>query len=278
MKILLVGANGLLGSRLLSHLEAFGCTVSKFQTRISDLPSLDKVVIPSGFDLIVNCSGLVGVDKCERDPQLAELLNSSFPARLAQESLRTSTKLIHFSTPSVFSGLSSPNTESDKPDSQSIYGTTKAAGDLLVMDINPNSLVLRINFVAIHDSKPTLANLIIERACKNLSFDAFDDILFNPVEVDLLAQATFELFLAKVSGLVHIGTDKIISKYEFAKKIYRAVGVDENMVSRVLRSEISANPLFSSNTSLINGKLKLLLPKYDFSEIDYSRLISSCIY
>jgi dTDP-4-dehydrorhamnose reductase len=275
VNVLVIGGGGLLGNELSNYFQSRNCSVSKFYCNIQNRDSILDIQLPEGFDLIVNCSGLVGVEKCQSDPHLAKLLNTEFPGKLAMESLRLSTRFVHFSTPSVFSGKSAPNLEMDLPDSISVYGITKAHGDNLVLRNNPSATVLRVNFVAFSNSKPTLANAVLAAALRNDSFEAFDDVHFNPVEIGILGAIVLEAQSIRTAGLLHVGTDNIITKYFFAQQLYAALGVDPKKVLRVIESPISKDANFSSNTSLMNTQLRTLMPSIDLSEIDYPRLIGS---
>jgi dTDP-4-dehydrorhamnose reductase len=205
---------------------------------------------------------------------MSRLLNHEFPAQLATETNRLGVKLIHFSTPSVFSGDSSPNTEADTPDSASVYGATKAFGDFAVLENDPNAIILRLNFTSFRRSPETFAYKVFDSANHARSFDAFSDVFFNPVDSEIVGDLSLRLFQDDMSGLFNLGSTMTISKYAFAREVYVQLGRNPSLVRNIAGSPISQNKFFSSNTSLDTKRLSSYLGEKsgEFLTLDFAKL------
>ena len=276
MRIVVFGGSGLLGSEIIRSLSTKGIEITVPKIRISSLSQLIGFHLSEGTDAVCNCIGMVGVEACENDKPMSKLLNHEFPARLATETNRLGLKLIHFSTPSVFSGESSPNTETDTPDSTSVYGTTKAFGDLAVLENDPSATILRLNFTSFRKSPETFAYKVFDSANHDRTFDAFSDVFFNPVDSEIVGDLCLRLFHDDMSGLFNLGSTMTISKYDFAREVYGQLGKDPNLVRNIAGSPISQSKFFSSNTSLDTQRLSSYLGEKsgEFLTLDFNKLKS----
>src|SRR5678816_2964009 len=147
VKIVITGANGLVGKALSKALEAQH-TVSRLSHR--DLDITDGNAVRFAFekaepDVVINCA-VVQVDACELDPRLAEAVNVAGPRNLALAAPR----IVHFSTNYVFDGeplRRAPYTISDEPRPINVYGRTKLQGEHAVIEANPRFFVIRTAWV-----------------------------------------------------------------------------------------------------------------------------------
>ena len=126
------------------------------------------------LSLIVNAAAYTDVDKAEREPLTAELVNAEAPVVLAAEADRRGIPMVHFSTDYVFDGQCKgvasqlerplhchksardarcdrpvnhlePYTEADRPNPISVYGWSKLAGEQRVRDICNRHLIFRLS-------------------------------------------------------------------------------------------------------------------------------------
>ncbi|MDA7921674.1 SDR family oxidoreductase [Verrucomicrobiales bacterium] len=151
MKVLVVGASGMIGSAVLSVLsgksewEVFGTVRHEgvkryFTPEISgklvpgvDLDNHDQIVrVFSSVrpDVVVNCAGLTKHRPEASDPLASIALNSLMPHRLAGICKLSGARLIHVSTDCVFSGDKGSYTENDLPDATDVYGRSKILGEV----------------------------------------------------------------------------------------------------------------------------------------------------
>ena len=151
MKVLVIGASGMIGSTVLSVLseksewDVFGTVrhegaMRHFRPEISerivagvDLDNHDQIVrVFSSVrpDVVVNCAGLTKHRPEASDPLASIALNSLMPHRLAEIGKLSGARLIHVSTDCVFSGVKGSYTETDLPDATDVYGRSKILGEV----------------------------------------------------------------------------------------------------------------------------------------------------
>ena len=155
-KILLTGSTGQVGNALLRTLSPL---------LIAGEPA--EIIAPSRHDLdlahpaavrafvreiaprwIVNPAAYTAVDKAESETALAYALNAELPRVLGEEAARLNAAVLHFSTDYVFPGHgTTPYTEQDTPEPQSIYGSTKLDGEHALAASGAAHLILRTSWV-----------------------------------------------------------------------------------------------------------------------------------
>lgn len=148
--ILLLGANGQVGWELRRTLAPLGRIIAL--TR-QDLDLADLGVVKQRLDtevptLIINAAAYTAVDRAEQDETTAWRLNAELPGLLAEWSARHAVPLIHFSTDYVFDGSKAgPYQEGDAPNPLNVYGRSKLAGDLALLDHAWAPFILRVSWV-----------------------------------------------------------------------------------------------------------------------------------
>ncbi|HEX9907281.1 MAG TPA: SDR family oxidoreductase [Thermoplasmata archaeon] len=149
MKVLVLGAYGMLGHKLLQELsndfDTLG-TCRKVRLDVwsrlvpsdklvedvdaEDFPSVDRALTKTKPDVVVNCIGIVKQLEAGKDPIRSITVNSLFPHHLAKACNRHGARLVHFSTDCVFSGKKGMYRADDYPDAEDLYGRTKFLGEL----------------------------------------------------------------------------------------------------------------------------------------------------
>lgn len=163
VKILVLGATGMLGHRLLVDLarqhDVSGAVRAQTH-QWSDHPVLRGRKLVSGWDAmnpdsvlpvldreqpdaVINCVGIVKQLKEANDPIPSIAINALWPHRLAAACRERQIRLVHFSTDCVFSGERGPYTEKDDSDARDIYGRTKFLGEVS----EPGCLTVRSSII-----------------------------------------------------------------------------------------------------------------------------------
>ena len=151
MRILVVGADG----QLARSLVAAACVGSVKVTAVGrpELDLLNKETIApviKGYspDLIVNAAAYTEVDRAEADEEAAFAVNAEGPHALAIVAAKEGIPLLHVSTDYVFDGDGTqPYVETAPVAPRSIYGRSKLAGEQLVLQTQPQSLIVRTSWV-----------------------------------------------------------------------------------------------------------------------------------
>jgi dTDP-4-dehydrorhamnose reductase len=96
------------------------------------------------IDWIVNCAAYTAVDKAEDDQTSCRALNAAGPENLGRVASQIGARVLHVSTDYVFDGQAEqPYTEDAAVNPQTVYGRTKAEGEVLLAAACPRSVILR---------------------------------------------------------------------------------------------------------------------------------------
>jgi dTDP-4-dehydrorhamnose reductase len=150
MKILLLGKGGNVGQELQRTLLPLGQLTSlcRYDADFEDLAGLRDVVSAHAPNIIVNAAAYTAVDQAETNVGSAQRINADAVGILSDYSKQHGTLLIHYSTDYVFDGIKAdPYIESDLPNPLSVYGKTKLAGELAVLESGCEAIVLRTSWV-----------------------------------------------------------------------------------------------------------------------------------
>lgn len=242
MKILIIGANGMLGNACMNYFgsskefEVFGTVRSADVKNLVSFKSTCKVIAGINIteevtrkkifekvepDVVINCVGIVKQRNESEDRLQSILINSLLPHQLARYCNDYGAKFIHISTDCVFSGTKGiPYNESDVSDAYDLYGKSKFLGEI---PSNPNVLTLRTSIVGNElDSNRGLLEWFLSQ---NGECQGYTEAIFSGVPTLILAQAIESVLKAqpKLSGLFQIASDPI-SKYNLLKLVARVFG------------------------------------------------------
>ena len=195
MKILVTGKNGQVGFELRRALAPLGevVAVDHRECDLADADAIRALVRAVAPDVIVNPAAYTAVDKAESDQQTAFAVNARAPGILGEEAARLGALVVHYSTDYVFDGAKDGSySETDRPDPQSVYGSTKYAGERALAEATPRHLILRTSWVVgAHGGNfaKTMLRLAAERERLNVVADQFG----APTTAALLADLTAQL-------------------------------------------------------------------------------------
>ena len=151
MDILILGGAGQVGTELQAFSWPEGVQVHAPDRRSLDIT--DEAAIAAAFDArayaaVINTAAYTAVDKAESEVAAAWRLNALAPALLAAETSRRNIPLVHVSTDYVFDGAGYGFYAPDAPvNPQSVYGASKAAGEMAVRSANPRHAIVRTAWV-----------------------------------------------------------------------------------------------------------------------------------
>ena len=150
--ILVTGANGQLGTSL--ALMANGEDARFFFTDvdtldITDYRAVSRYMKANHIDIVINCAAYTNVDKAEDDREAAFKVNADAPGILAKACRVNKASLIHISTDYVFGKERStkPRTEEVKPSPSGVYGESKLAGEMRIIEELPEGSSARYAIV-----------------------------------------------------------------------------------------------------------------------------------
>jgi dTDP-4-dehydrorhamnose reductase len=195
LKILVTGKNGQVGFELQRALAPLGeiIAVDHAECDLADADAIRELVRQVAPDVIVNPAAYTAVDKAEADQATATAVNAQAPRVFGEEAARLGALVVHYSTDYVFNGTKEgAYSEADQPDPQSVYGSTKFAGERALAEVNPRHLILRTSWVVgAHGGNfaKTMLRLAAERDQLSVVADQFG----APTSAALLADMTAQL-------------------------------------------------------------------------------------
>jgi len=145
-EIIIIGSNGQLGTALREKYPS-ATAVDYKDLDITDFKQLNSFDW-SKFRIIINAAAFTNVDGAEtKDGRVASWkINAMGPANLAKIVIDNNLTLVHISTDYVFDGTLEIHDENEPYSPLSVYGASKAAGDILVSQIEKN-YILRTSWV-----------------------------------------------------------------------------------------------------------------------------------
>jgi dTDP-4-dehydrorhamnose reductase len=242
-RIGVLGASGQLGRCLVRGIErtddlelAFGVTRDEIDLTASEAigPWLDSQG-SSLPDVVINAAAYTKVDSCESEAELAYQTNALAPAEWARELSKRGIRFIHVSTDYVFPGDGDqPYREEDPTDPKSVYGASKRAGEIAVLETDPMALVVRTSWVFGPGRNFVVA--ILDQAARRRTGElegplrVVDDQQGAPTYAADLAEALLELCRRRqgqsdfASGLLHLRNSDETTWYGFARAILDQAG------------------------------------------------------
>lgn len=221
MKILVTGANGMLGQDLCPILEDVGAFVIETDVDTLDITNAEQVkqvlsdVRP---DMVIHCAAYTNVDKAEEDLKTAELINVTGTENIAEACGKLGITLVYISTDYVFDGENiEPYTPEDLPNPINNYGVTKYEGEEAVRSLCEKYYVVRTSWLYGHHGKNFVETML--SLANKPELKVVDDQLGCPTWTVELANGILKL-LSKPYGTYHVCGSGFTTWYGFAKEIF----------------------------------------------------------
>jgi dTDP-4-dehydrorhamnose reductase len=271
-RILICGANGLLGQRLSLMLstqndyEVLNTSIERsyvYDNKLFDYNQLDvtnrsdvKSLISSFQpDVILNAAAATNVDWCESNREEAWKVNVTAVENLAEASRKVNGKLIHVSTDYVFDGKNGPYDETAKPNPLGYYGKTKLASENAIRSAAIQHIIIRT--MVLYGSgigiKANFALWIVNSLKAGKQITVVDDQLGNPTFVGDLAMAMIKAFELDREGIFHVGGGDQLSRYDFAMQTAELFNLDASLIMRIKTHDLiqaSPRPMISGFITL----------------------------
>lgn len=267
MRVLILGSSGMLGSVLCKHLEShyqvFGVSrdskFSDYSCDVRDHVKLDKIINLVKPDVIVNTVAITDLSYCQNNIYEAMSVHYELPKFLSCRNER----VIQISTDSVFDGRSSNYSEFDLPNPLNSYSFTKLLGEYPILS-KWNGLVLRVNIYGFNILSPgnSLLEWVLHSLEDNSTILGYRNVYFNPVSIFKFSKIVHRAIEYQTNGLLHIGSNAVISKADFISKIISII--KPNFPNYFDSNQFESNVIRPKNTSLNVGKMI----ESNFSEVN----------
>ncbi len=270
MKALVIGGSGLVGSALHRTLQLGGVeVVATFHSHpVNGAPRLDithaqavrDFVETVNPDVVFLTAAKVSSDYCEDHPEEAFALHAEGTRNVAEAAARCGARVVYYSTDYIFDGQSGPYSEEDESSPINVYGRTKLAGEEIVRECAPQSLILRTSMVYgwVRPSG-NFAMKVWECLQAEKAMRIADDQWRNPTLADYLAEVSVRLLQSGAQGIFHVVGKQWISNYEFAQALARVMGLNPDFLVPVSTAELGQRTLRPMQGGLKTEKLECTL-------------------
>lgn len=233
--ILLIGAHGQVGQELIPQLSSQGAltAVGRSNLDLTDVTQIQSVIEAVKPDIIVNAAAYTAVDKAESDVDTAHQVNTVAPTEMAKVAQSLGALLVHISTDYVFDGQKgSPYLETDPTQPIGVYGQTKRAGELGVIEACDRHIILRTAWVYGAKGQSNFVKTMLRLGKDRDSLSVVMDQIGTPTWSQDIALAIADLLKTLAAqtipnGIYHFTNSGVASWYDFAIAIFeeaRALG------------------------------------------------------
>lgn len=234
MKILITGANGMLGRTLCRVLKNFEIISTDRDTMdITKADEVIRVLRQHQPDVVIHCAAMTAVDLCETEKEKAFLINAVGSSNVAFACNEIGVRLIAISTDYVFDGCGEKAySEYDLPNGgKTVYGQSKWAGEQLIRTHCPNHVIARVAWLY-GPGGPSFVHTMIKLADGSRPvLKVVDDQVGNPTSTDAVSRAIQELLRhPSIVGTFHLTCEGEVTWCEFAKKIFAIKGIKQTVL------------------------------------------------
>ncbi len=259
-KVLITGANGLVGQSLVSLMtrdSAFKVHgLSKGNKRISyyienftyynaditDKTALQEIILKIKPNVIIHTAALTQIDECEQNKELCHKINVEGTQNLLELAEKIKAHFIFLSTDFVFDGLNGPYQEKDTPNPISYYGQSKLIAEQLVQtSLIPCTIVRTVLVYGHHQGmrRNNIVSWIINSLKNQQTIKIVNDQFRTPTFVDDLARAIMVLAHQQKTGIYHISGAEMCSVLEFAYAVADIWGLPKTLIEPISSQKLN---------------------------------------
>lgn len=288
MKILITGANGLLGQHLVKLLTdttdhdilATGRGEARFPfpaagkfnyfpLDITNGLAVDSFIALHQPGVIIHTAAITQVDECETNPVACWDTNVTATRFLINAAESIKTRFIYISTDFVYDGMNGPYTETDLPGPINYYGSSKLAAEKSVMESGLNWCIIRTVLVygnILVGNRSNIISWVQENLTAGKKIKVVSDQWRTPTYVEDLAKGILLALEKKVSGIYHISGPEMLTPYDMAIATADYLGLDKTLIEKVDASLFNQPGKRPAKTGFIIEKAKKEL---GFSPLDF---------
>ncbi|HLJ69005.1 MAG TPA: dTDP-4-dehydrorhamnose reductase [Chloroflexota bacterium] len=233
-RVLITGGGGQLAHDLN---EAFGeeaIALPREQLDVTDRAKVSEALERWRPHVVVNTAAFHRVDRCEEEPEQSLLVNAAAPQRLAAACAAGGALFVHVSTDYVFDGTKGePYDEGDPVNPISVYGASKAAGEMAIRATTPRHLIVRTSglygIAGRHARHGNFVERMLDLAGPGGPITVVSDQVLTPSYTVDVARTIVALVRREATGTVHVTNQGECSWYEFAREIFRLTGLEPDL-------------------------------------------------
>ncbi|MBI3034102.1 dTDP-4-dehydrorhamnose reductase [Candidatus Woesearchaeota archaeon] len=257
MKILILGADGLLGKDLVSVFSNEKVVAWKRKDLdITKKGDVSRKIAELKPDLVINAAAYTDVDGAETSKELCLEVNGYAAGYVADACSLAGASLLHLSTDYVFDGNQNGYTEYDQPNPINVHGQAKALAERLIREKMEKYFIVRTSGL-FGRHRSNFVDTIIRLARERDKIAVVTDQVICPGYTKDVAVKIKEIVYSCDFGIYHVTNSGSCSWYEYAKKIIELAGL-KTVVVPITSDELDRPARRPKCSILINTKLEPL--------------------
>lgn len=250
-RVLITGANGLLGQELVRQMSSYpaydvlatardseprftGGSCGYVPMDITDEQAVSSIFQDFSPDVTINCAAMTQVDACESDREVCWRINADAVGNLSKLCLANGSRIVQLSTDFIFDGLHGPYKESDRPNPLSYYGRSKLAGENAArrsgMEQWAIARTVLVYGAGENLSRSNFVLWVIGKLTHGEAIDVVTDQWRTPTYAPDLARGIERIVRFQKRGVFHISGRELVSIYDMAVIVAEAFDLDMSLI------------------------------------------------
>ena len=237
MKVLLLGANGQLGSdivRLWHDPNVELTSATRADADVTDAAAISELIERVRPDVVINTTAFHNLPVAEKDPETCFRVNVTGGWNVASAAAAVGAAMVQISTDYVFDGAKrTPYLEDDARRAVNVYGAAKVATEDIVRIANPETLIVRVSgLYGLAGSAGKGGNFVetMRRlAREGQPVRVVSDQVTSPTNTAEIAEALVPLVRDGARGVVHLAAAEGCSWHDFAAAIFELSGLSPDL-------------------------------------------------
>ena len=249
IKILVTGANGLLGQKLTSllctdpEIEVIATTRGKLsytlingrfeKLDVTQEVEVERVINSIKPDVVIHTAAMTQVDQCETEQATCWLNNATAVEYIVKACEKSGALLIHISTDFIFDGSHGPLEETATPNPISYYGQSKLEGERIVQKSTLRWAILRTVLVYGVTKDMSRSNIVLwvkKSLEEGKSINVVNDQWRTPTLAEDLAMGCMLAAKKRAKGIYNISGSEMMTPYDIAIRTARFFKLDEKLI------------------------------------------------
>lgn len=268
MKIMITGANGMVGQWLCARLAKTGHIIiatgkresindktylnNNFRYQQLDIThptAVQQIISSQEPDLIIHSAAITQVDDCELNKELAYSVNVDGTALLLAAAQQVGSSFCYISTDFVFSGENGPYKEEDPRKPVNFYGETKRLAENLVQESRLQWSIARTILLygkTLHINRSNFMYWVKDNLASNKPIKVVDDQIRTPTYLPDLVEGITAIAEKRATGIYHLSGKDTLTPYQMALAVAEHLNLDNSLITPVTASsftQIGTRPL-----------------------------------
>jgi dTDP-4-dehydrorhamnose reductase len=281
MKIMVTGANGLLGQHLVKQLLAnptytvlaTGRGNSRlpfaqqeqyhyYPLDITDGIAVNQFIRLHQPQVLIHAAAMTQPDPCELDTIACWEVNVTATRFLLDAAAETAARFIYLSTDFVFDGENGPYSEAAVPNPVNYYGSSKLAAEKSVMQYRHPWAIVRTVLVygnVLVGNRSNIVSWVIDNLSQQKPINVVNDQWRTPTFVNDLVAGVLLLLAKEETGIYHISGADFLTPYQMALAVAQYKALDAGLITPVTAATFTQPARRPLRTGFIINKARTQL-------------------